>query len=436
VIVMASFTSTDRSAGRAVRRAGVISMLIVALTLVTPQAALALAGADAGTAITAAPNGYGYAIISAAGGQYNYGASKFSGSLAGSPLAAPVIDAASVPGSDAIWMAGADGGVFALGGAPFHGSLSGRPLSQPVTAIVASPSGNGYLLVARDGGTFAFGDYPFPGSLAGTPLNAPIVDAAAAPGGGVWLVAADGGVFALGGAPFHGSLGGRPLSQPVTAIVASPSGNGYLLVARDGGTFAFGDYRFPGSLAGIALNAPVVDAIGAAGGGLWIVGEDGGVFALSAPFYGSATGHGNSVRPPPAGSPANGSNGGMVAVACAARGSITVAAQIAPSVARLLAAANDAGLRLCGSGARSVKRQEELRAAHCGGRGNVYNDRARCRPPTAVPGRSMHEKGLAIDFENCKSRSTRCFKWLTQNAARYGLSNLKSEPWHWSTNGR
>jgi hypothetical protein len=352
--VIASFASTNgSSACRAVRRAGVIWVSIAALAFVIPQDALALGGSAAGTAITAAPNGYGYGVISATGGQYNYGASRFSGSLAGSPLAAPVVDAASVPGRDAVWMAGADGGVFALGGAAFYGSLSGKPLNQPVTAIVASPSGKGYLLVARDGGTFAFGDY-----------------------------------------------------------------------------------RFPGSLAGIRLNAPIADAIRAAGGGLWMVGEDGGVFALSAPFYGSATSHGNSVAPRPAGSPADGSNGGMVAVACPGRGRIVVAAQIGPSVARLLAAANGSGLRLCGSGARSVRRQEELRAAHCGGKANVYDARARCRPPTALPGRSMHEKGLAIDFDGCGSRSTRCFQWLKANAAAYGLINLPSEPWHWSTNGR
>jgi hypothetical protein len=28
-----------------------------------------------------------------------------------------------------------------------------------------------------------------------------------------------------------------------------------------------------------------------------------------------------------------------------------------------------------------------------------------------------------------------CFNWLQTNAASYGLYNLPSEPWHWSTNG-
>ncbi len=51
----------------------------------------------------------------------------------------------------------------------------------------------------------------------------------------------------------------------------------------------------------------------------------------------------------------------------------------------------------------------------------------------------MHERGLAIDF-TCNgsiigSRSGPCYNWLKANAANYGLYNLPSEAWHWSTNG-
>jgi LAS superfamily LD-carboxypeptidase LdcB len=58
-----------------------------------------------------------------------------------------------------------------------------------------------------------------------------------------------------------------------------------------------------------------------------------------------------------------------------------------------------------------------------------------CHPPTARPGTSMHELGLAIDFYNCSSRSSRCWQWLNANAARFGFHNLPSEPWHWSVDG-
>jgi LAS superfamily LD-carboxypeptidase LdcB len=51
----------------------------------------------------------------------------------------------------------------------------------------------------------------------------------------------------------------------------------------------------------------------------------------------------------------------------------------------------------------------------------------------------MHERGLAIDFTSgrsvIRSRSSPAFRWLSAHAASYGLHNLRSEPWHWSTNG-
>ncbi|CAN5297667.1 hypothetical protein BH20ACT3_BH20ACT3_07840 [soil metagenome] len=126
------------------------------------------------------------------------------------------------------------------------------------------------------------------------------------------------------------------------------------------------------------------------------------------------------------------------AVPCPAGGSITVATAIATPLRDLLAAAGRDNLNLCGYGYRSTARQIELRRQNCGtSYYAIYEMSASgCRPPTAVPGRSMHESGLAVDFTNCSTRATACFKWLAANAATYGLQNLPSEPWHWSTNGR
>lgn len=60
-------------------------------------------------------------------------------------------------------------------------------------------------------------------------------------------------------------------------------------------------------------------------------------------------------------------------------------------------------------------------------------------PPTARPGTSLHEQGLAIDFSNngalIRSRSDAGYLWLAANASSYGFFNLPSEPWHWSTTG-
>ncbi|HVT78108.1 MAG TPA: M15 family metallopeptidase, partial [Acidimicrobiales bacterium] len=85
--------------------------------------------------------------------------------------------------------------------------------------------------------------------------------------------------------------------------------------------------------------------------------------------------------------------------------------------------------------------QIALRKAHCGtSEYAVYEMPAnQCHPPTARPGASMHERGLAVDFtvngSIITSHSSSAWQWLNKNASKYGLYNLASEPWHWSTNG-
>lgn len=122
-------------------------------------------------------------------------------------------------------------------------------------------------------------------------------------------------------------------------------------------------------------------------------------------------------------------------------GAITVATSIAPQVASLLQAAAAAGVPLGGSGYRDSSSQIALRQAHCGSsRYAIYEaPSSSCRPPTARPGLSQHERGLAVDFTYngaiITSRSNPGYRWLAANAAKYGLRNLPSEPWHWSTTG-
>ncbi|HUQ38540.1 MAG TPA: M15 family metallopeptidase [Acidimicrobiales bacterium] len=122
-------------------------------------------------------------------------------------------------------------------------------------------------------------------------------------------------------------------------------------------------------------------------------------------------------------------------------GGIEVATSIAGNVGRLLDAARAAGFSLGGGGYRSSDGQVAARRAHCGSSNyDIYDKPAsQCRPPTARPGQSMHERGLAIDFTSggrlINSHSNPAWKWLNANAGRFGLHNLKSEPWHWSTNG-
>jgi septal ring factor EnvC (AmiA/AmiB activator) len=149
---------------------------------------------------------------------------------------------------------------------------------------------------------------------------------------------------------------------------------------------------------------------------------------------------GNDAPPAP---PTQGSMppGADVQVASAGKG-ITVNVEIVEQVSRLLVDADAAGINLSGGGYRSAAGQIATRRANCGPSDyDIYEKPASaCRPPTARPGRSMHEQGRAIDF-TCdgaliRSRSSPCFVWLSNNAVNYGLYNLPSEPWHWSTNGR
>ena len=121
---------------------------------------------------------------------------------------------------------------------------------------------------------------------------------------------------------------------------------------------------------------------------------------------------------------------------------IQVHASIAGQVESMLAAAAADGVSLSGGGYRSSDSQIRVRRSNCGSSDYaVYQMPAsQCRPPTARPGRSQHERGLAIDFTYngrlIRSRSDNGYRWLAANAASYGFYNLPSEPWHWSTTGR
>lgn len=134
------------------------------------------------------------------------------------------------------------------------------------------------------------------------------------------------------------------------------------------------------------------------------------------------------------------SSGGLATV-----GGITVSASIAGQLEALLNAARADGIVLGGGGYRSPDTTVALRIAN--GCPDVYNSPASsCRIPTAIPGSSMHEKGLAIDFtwqgqticyphgaSSCHGNAA--YDWLRANASSFGLYGMSSEAWHFSTNG-
>ena len=112
----------------------------------------------------------------------------------------------------------------------------------------------------------------------------------------------------------------------------------------------------------------------------------------------------------------------------------------AGNLSALLGAASAVGRNMCGGGYRDPAQQVALRRSHCGSSNYAIYEApsSSCSPPTARPGTSMHERGLAIDI-TCGGvtigRGSSCFGWLASHAAGYGLHNLPSEPWHWSTDG-
>ena len=135
-----------------------------------------------------------------------------------------------------------------------------------------------------------------------------------------------------------------------------------------------------------------------------------------------------------------GASGGLDTVSCPGGGSITIAASIAGDLQAMLDAASADGLDMCGGGYRDPADQIAVRRANCGTSDYAIYEAppSSCSPPTALPGTSKHEQGLAVDITcggGTISSGSACFRWLAANAAGYGLYNLPAEPWHWSTDG-
>jgi D-alanyl-D-alanine carboxypeptidase len=115
----------------------------------------------------------------------------------------------------------------------------------------------------------------------------------------------------------------------------------------------------------------------------------------------------------------------------------TVHKNVAYAFKRMVDAAKADGIALSGGGFRTKERQIELRVIN--GCPDIWTAPASsCRVPTAIPGRSLHEIGLAVDVTSggkTLTRKSKAFTWMTAHAAEYGFVNLPSEAWHWSITG-
>lgn len=130
-------------------------------------------------------------------------------------------------------------------------------------------------------------------------------------------------------------------------------------------------------------------------------------------------------------------NGNLIKIRICIVQGIQVNARIASNVDSLLNDAKSQGVPMSGGGFRTMAGQIDARKRNNCPDINL-SPASSCSPPTALPGYSNHQMGLAIDFTQnggIISSSSSGFSWLKANASKYGLQNLPSEPWHWSVDG-
>ncbi len=199
-------------------------------------------------------------------------------------------------------------------------------------------------------------------------------------------------------------------------------GDGRLVLVDGDGRAVWGTPAPEGGAPGSALRLDAAGALLTAGNGqeLWRVDVPADVLAAA-------------TAPPPADCSLVDGPVGLDATVLTSHG-VRVHACLADAVDELLTQARAAGIDLGASGWRSHEQQVAARARNC----HATSSGVVCRPPTAVPGSSRHERGLALDLTDhgrLVRTGTPAWDWLVEHAGRYGLQNLPGEPWHWSVDG-
>ncbi len=206
------------------------------------------------------------------------------------------------------WLESGDGGIFAFGGAAFLGSATQR-CTMECFGFGATGDGSGYWVVDNYpaaspavSNLYGFGDASDV-SVPNESGGATAVASTPSGHGGWVLYGQTGTVVPFGDAIWFGDgssiqhRGGTwpPFGSAIdyfSGIASTPDGGGYWLVGIDGGVFAYGDAAFYGSMGAHQVIAPV-DGIARTsdGHGYWLVSYDGGVFAFGdAQFSGSMGG--------------------------------------------------------------------------------------------------------------------------------------------------
>ena len=118
----------------------------------------------------------------------------------------------------------------------------------------------------------------------------------------------------------------------------------------------------------------------------------------------------------------------------------TISSLMSQKVLSMITSASQSGITLTGSSWRSYEAQIASRMRIINGKQNcpdIYTSpSSSCAIPTAIPGSSQHESGLAIDFATIgRVGSGPEWDWLVANAASFGFYNFSGEGWHWSMSG-
>ena len=106
-------------------------------------------GGVAAVDIAVRPGGDGYWILLADGRAFAFGAAPALGNTPG--LTAPASAIVASPDGAGYTVFSVDGGAFAFGSARFHGSVAGSRLNGPIVDAALTASGDGYWMLGRDG---------------------------------------------------------------------------------------------------------------------------------------------------------------------------------------------------------------------------------------------------------------------------------------------